>query len=76
MDKITIGEKEDGEKEEEEEEEEEEGEDGNWITPDNLHAVCDGMGGAMEDSMNHITVGCLTTDYAMQVSMYTLLFYV
>ena len=50
-----------------EEEEEEEGEDDSWITPDNYQSVCDSIGGMMEESIDEISVGCMTTDYAMQV---------
>ena len=48
-------------------EEEEEGEDDSWITPDNYQSVCDSIGGMMEESIDEISVGCMTTDYAMQV---------
>ena len=51
----------------EEEEEEEEGDDDSWITPDNYQSVCDSIGGMMEESIDEISVGCMTTDYAMQV---------
>ena len=47
----------------EEEEEEEEG----WITPDNLQRVCEQMGGVLEEEPKGIAVGCLTSDFAMQV---------
>lgn len=45
------------------EEEEEEG----WITPDNLQRVCEQMGGVLEEEPKGIAVGCLTSDFAMQV---------
>lgn len=44
-----------------------------WITPDNLHIACEQMGGAMTAAPEGITVGCITTDYSMQVRMYVLL---
>lgn len=48
---------------EEEEEEEEEG----WITPNNLQQACERMGGATEEPAVGVAVGCITTDFAMQV---------
>ena len=38
-----------------------------WITPSNYKQACDKMGGALESKPNGIAVGCITTDYAMQV---------
>ncbi len=38
-----------------------------WITPANYQTACEKMGGALETSLNGIAVGCVTTDYAMQV---------
>ncbi len=52
-----------GEEEEEEEGEEEEG----WITPENFQEVCEAMGGVLEVEPQEIAVGCVTTDFAMQV---------
>ena len=40
-----------------------------WITPENLQQVCEEMGGATEVKPNGIAVGCITTDFAMQVSV-------
>lgn len=39
-----------------------------WITPENIRQVCEQMGGAKEVDSDGIAVGCMTTDYAMQVS--------
>ena len=50
-----------------EEREEEEDEDG-WITPDNLQQVCEEMGGVLDEIPESLSVGCITTDFAMQVS--------
>ena len=41
-----------------------------WITPENLHEACIVMGGALTEEPNDIAVGCITTDFAMQVHMY------
>ena len=41
--------------------------DGDWITPDNLQKACEQMGGATTTSAKDVTVGCLTTDFTMQV---------
>ena len=38
-----------------------------WITPENIQQVCKDMGGALEEVPENVAVGCLTTDYAMQV---------
>jgi len=38
-----------------------------WITPDNLHIACEQMGGAMTAAPEGVAVGCITTDYSMQV---------
>ena len=38
-----------------------------WITPENFHEVCVEMGGALEEQPTGIAVGCITTDFAMQV---------
>ena len=56
-----------GEEQEEKGEEEEDDDDDSWITPDNYQSVCDSIGGMMEESIDEISVGCMTTDYAMQV---------
>ena len=52
------------ESEDGEEEEDEEG----WITPDNLQQVCEEMGGVLDEIPESLSVGCITTDFAMQVS--------
>lgn len=44
-----------------------------WITPENFHEVCTEMGGALEEQPMGIAVGCITTDFAMQVRSCTLL---
>ena len=59
----VVGKDTDGMDESSEEEEEEEG----WITPDNLQRVCEQMGGLLEEEPKGIAVGCLTSDFAMQV---------
>ena len=41
--------------------------DDSWITPSNYKQACEKMGGALESKPNGIAVGCITTDYAMQV---------
>ncbi len=38
-----------------------------WITPGNYQMACEKMGGALETGLDGIAVGCVTTDYAMQV---------
>ena len=38
-----------------------------WVTPENIHEVCEKMGGVMEEQPEKVTVGCITTDYSMQV---------
>ena len=40
-----------------------------WITPENLQQACEEMGGATEVKPVGIAVGCITTDFAMQVSL-------
>jgi RNA-binding protein NOB1 len=59
--------------EEEEEEEEDAGDndddDEGWITPSNIKTVMRQMeGGYAETERKQVTVACLTTDFAMQVS--------
>lgn len=44
--------------------------DNDWITPDNLHRAREQMGGATIVSVKNVTVGCLTTDFSMQVSIH------
>lgn len=41
--------------------------DDDWITPDNLHRAREQMGGAATAPAKDVTVGCLTTDFSMQV---------
>ena len=55
------------EESEDEEEEEDDDDDEGWITPSNLQQVQKDMGGLDED-VDDIVVGCMTTDFAMQVS--------
>lgn len=38
-----------------------------WITPENFQEVCREMGGALEEQPEGVAVGCITTDFAMQV---------
>ena len=45
----------------------EEDDDDDWITPDNLHRAREQMGGATTVSAKGVAVGCLTTDFSMQV---------
>ena len=40
-----------------------------WITPENLQQACEEMGGATEVKPIGIAVGCITTDFAMQVGL-------
>ena len=49
------------------EEEEEDDDDEGWITPENFQQVCEEMGGVMEELPQSLAVGCITTDFAMQV---------
>ena len=51
------------------EEEEEEEDDEGWITPENFQQVCEEMGGVTEELPQSLAVGCITTDFAMQVCM-------
>ena len=45
----------------------EEDDDDDWITPDNLHRAREQMGGATTVPAKGVAVGCLTTDFSMQV---------
>ena len=45
----------------------EDDDDDDWITPDNLHRAREQMGGATTAPAEGVTVGCLTTDFTMQV---------
>ena len=38
-----------------------------WITPENLRQVCEEMGGVLDELPQSLPVGCITTDFAMQV---------
>lgn len=38
-----------------------------WITPENFQEVCVEMGGVLEEQPRGVAVGCITTDFAMQV---------
>ena len=42
-------------------------EDEGWITPDNIKQACAEMGGVLEEEAKGVAVGCVTTDFAMQV---------
>ena len=42
------------------------GEDG-WINPENFNEACVEMGGALQEPAVGVAVGCVTTDFAMQV---------
>lgn len=52
---------------EEEEEGDEEDDDEGWITPGNVASVKRSMGAETTNKGESICVGCLTTDFAMQV---------
>lgn len=67
---ITKNSEENGDEEIVEEDDDEELSDSDeegWITPENIHEMCEKMGGVMEEQPENITVGCITTDYSMQV---------
>ncbi|KAF3832167.1 hypothetical protein F7725_025832 [Dissostichus mawsoni] len=68
-DKENEPEEDEDEEEEDEEEEEEEG-DGGWITPGNIKQVK--MDSSDWTAPADVTVGCLTTDFAMQARNYVL----
>ena len=40
-----------------------------WITPENFQQACEEMGGVLDDLPQCLTVGCITTDFAMQVTI-------
>ena len=40
-----------------------------WITPTNINTVTKKMGGGFEEEVSHVAVGCVTTDFAIQVCM-------
>ena len=54
---------------EEPDEEESDDEEG-WINPENFDEACDEMGGALQELAVGVAVGCVTTDFAMQVHLY------
>lgn len=43
--------------------------DGGWITPSNIKDVKRQMGDNVTREMTHVQVACLTTDFAIQVSI-------
>lgn len=47
--------------------EEEDDEGGGWINPENFAEACLEMGGALQEPAVGVVVGCVTTDFAMQV---------
>lgn len=47
--------------------EEEDSDDEGWITPENFQQACEYMGGVQEEIPQSLAVGCITTDFAMQV---------
>lgn len=47
--------------------EEEDSDDEGWITPENFQQACEYMGGVQEELPQSLAVGCITTDFAMQV---------
>lgn len=49
------------------EEEEDDSDDEGWITPENFQQACESMGGVLEEEPQSLAVGCITTDFAMQV---------
>ena len=64
---ITNNSEENEDEEIVEEEELSDSDDEGWVTPENIHEVCEKMGGVMEEQPEKVTVGCITTDYSMQV---------
>ena len=67
---ITKNSEENGDEEIVEEDDDEElsgSDEEEWITPENIHEMCEKMGGVMEEQPENIAVGCITTDYSMQV---------
>lgn len=38
-----------------------------WINPENFNDACVEMGGALQEPAVGVAVGCVTTDFAMQV---------
>jgi len=61
----SVAQEMDGE-EELDEEEEEDDDDDDWITPSNITDVKRSMGVDTKEASSAVTVGCLTTDFAMQ----------
>lgn len=52
--------------EDDDDEEEDDDDDDGWITPDNIKSIKQDLAGGKEAA--NVTVGCLTTDFAMQVT--------
>lgn len=52
-------------------EEEENSDEEGWITPENFQQACEAMGGVLEEVPQSLAVGCITTDFAMQVNIHT-----
>ncbi len=52
---------------EEEEDGDDDDDDEGWINPGNVEQACIEMGGVMEEKPVGVAVGCVTTDFAMQV---------
>ena len=46
--------------------------DDGWITPENVQEARKEMGGLVEEQLEGVVVGCMTTDFAMQVRAYVL----
>ena len=51
---------------EQEDGKEDDDDDEGWITPENLQQVCEEMGSVLDDVPQLLSVGCITTDFAMQ----------
>ncbi|CAN2389431.1 NIN1 RPN12 binding protein 1 homolog (S. cerevisiae), partial [Pristimantis euphronides] len=64
-DKYINEEEEEGEDNDGDEEEEDEDDGGGWITPSNIKQIQQDLGG--QEAPVNVVVGCLTTDFAMQV---------
>ncbi|XP_020844734.1 RNA-binding protein NOB1 isoform X2 [Phascolarctos cinereus] len=74
-DQSVLSEEEENERGEEseggaEEDEDDEDEDGGWITPSNIKQVQQELGQC--DSPGDVQVGCVTTDFAMQMGLHVL----
>ena len=64
---MEAGSDDSGAEDSEEESEEEDDDDEGWITPRNIRQVRQSMGAPDVEEEAKVTVGCLTTDFAMQV---------